>query len=87
MSELTEHIHCAECFSQIETKTVVDGVVEGAVIRAGTQFVPVPGPQGLSVVPRQVPLCNACFAKINKPPDPANKLVLPPGVRKLGLVQ
>ena len=88
MSDLTEHIHCAECFCQIETKTVnEEGVVEGAVVRAGVQFVPRPGPQGMNIVPRQVPICDGCFEKINTPPDPASKLVVPPGVRKLGLVQ
>lgn len=83
------HVHCAECFRPIETKVkIAGGKTKDVPVNQGTQFVVVPGPQGMGVVPRIVPLCPECHEKINKQEKAASKLIVPQmGPPKLRPVQ
>ena len=72
------HVHCGECFRQIETTVkIAGGKTKDAKIGSGTQFVVVPRPDGMNIVPRMVPLCPDCHETINKQAKAASKLIVP----------
>jgi hypothetical protein len=78
---LEPHIHCAECLSPIATKILcAGGKTKDVEIAEGTQLAVIPGPQGLGVVPRQVPLCPDCLKRLKKQEQEAaaaSKLIVP----------
>lgn len=75
---LEPHIHCAECFRQIETKIkIAGGKTKDVQIHQGTQFAVVPGPDGVGILPRLVPLCVECHESIAKQEKAASKLIVP----------
>ena len=57
------HVHCAECGLDIATQVkIAGGKTKPAPIARGTRFAVVPGPNGLNVIPEDVPLCDDCNA-------------------------
>ena len=78
---LEHHVHCGECGREIATKIkCAGGKTKDVEITAGTQFAVIPGPDGLSVLPRQVPLCPDCHERLVKQYEAAaaaSKIVVP----------
>ena len=74
---LTPHVHCAECGREIPTTIPVrGGKSEPAQIHAGQQLRLVMTPQGPAPVMASVPLCDACFERIEAAGKPS-RLVVP----------
>lgn len=75
------HVHCAECLKPIATKILcAHGKTKDVEIATGTQFSVIPGPQGLGVLPRPVPLCPDCLERLKKEEQEAaaaSKIIVP----------
>jgi hypothetical protein len=79
---LDAHVHCAECGEAIPTQVKLAGgkTKDRTDIHAGIQYRPVPSPQGINLVPVQVPLCATCGERIAAAAErakTASKLVVP----------
>ena len=76
------HIHCASCFREIATKIkVAGGKTKDVDIATATTFEVLPGPGGIGVVPRQVPICDECRERAEKLQAQAASKLIVPGLR------